>query len=564
VDLRGVRLTERRTLEREVLFDLTNDRGRLLSLTFSVIAFAIGHATMALAAGAIAQGLAQTAPEHPFSRLPSFAFAWRGSLAALSYFGLGSALVKATAGASLARAETSLAAAVAGRLRVELVSGLLREGQSVLPAPRVLSALAVRLREVETSVTRGVVTFGRAAVQLVPLSVCLVLLSPVLTLVALGSAVPFGVTIAILRGRSRRANERAQSEMEALDCGVDELVRNADLFRTYGAGANIVTAVAKAGERAGLSAARVESVRAALSGGNEVMAALAVAGAIAAAERFGVVSRASVLLPFAAVFFMAYRPLRDLGDARGFVLRGTVALDAVRRAISVPITRTASALVAPARVAAQTALSLDLRALGASDRGPTTTMRAASGSIVCIVGPTGSGKTTLFRVLLGLERARGQLWLDGKDVTHVPTGPASRPFAWVPQDAPLVTGTVEDNVLLTGGDAAAAREALELVGGERLLDAADDLVGPAGRPLSGGERRLIALARALASGLPVLLLDEPTEGLDADAASSVRDAIVRLRGIRTVLVATHRQDVLDLADQVVTLGSKDDAVLAAE
>ncbi len=82
--------------------------------------------------------------------------------------------------------------------------------------------------------------------------------------------------------------------------------------------------------------------------------------------------------------------------------------------------------------------------------------------------------------------------------------------------------------------------------------------------MSGGERRKVAIARALVSGLPILLLDEPTEGLDADSARAVRDAILRLRGVRTVFIATHREDLVAVADRVVRIGARADDSLAAE
>jgi ABC-type transport system involved in cytochrome bd biosynthesis fused ATPase/permease subunit len=127
----------------------------------------------------------------------------------------------------------------------------------------------------------------------------------------------------------------------------------------------------------------------------------------------------------------------------------------------------------------------------------------------------------------------------------------------VPQDAPLVTGTLAENVALLGGDEGSAADALRAVGAERLSAIADtDVVGPAGRPLSGGERRQVALARAFATDLPVLLLDEPTEGLDAEATAAVLAAMTSLRGRRTVLIATHRPEVVAITDKVVRLEAR--------
>jgi ATP-binding cassette subfamily C protein CydCD len=206
---------------------------------------------------------------------------------------------------------------------------------------------------------------------------------------------------------------------------------------------------------------------------------------------------------------------------------------------------------------------LELVGAGAAERGPATSFSAEPGEIVCLVGPTGSGKTTLFRVLLGLEPARGAVLVDGVDIAHAPSGPSTRPLAWVPQDAPLVTASVTENILLVGGDSEGAAAALRLIGADGLAALpADAVIGPGGQPLSGGERRQIALCRALVSGLPILLLDEPTEGLDAAAAGSVCKAIASLRGVRTVVVSTHREDVARVADRVVHIGSTDQVVSA--
>jgi ABC-type transport system involved in cytochrome bd biosynthesis fused ATPase/permease subunit len=188
------------------------------------------------------------------------------------------------------------------------------------------------------------------------------------------------------------------------------------------------------------------------------------------------------------------------------------------------------------------------------------------GQIIGLVGRTGSGKTTLLRALLGLTPSRGALAASGVDLARAGVGPEHRPFAWVPQDAPLVTGTLAENIALLGGDQARAVDALRAVGAERLAAIAHtDIVGPAGRPLSGGERRQVSLARAFATDLPVLLLDEPTEGLDAEASAAVLAAITSLRGRRTVLVATHRPEVVAITDKVVRLGAPPAAhELAAE
>jgi ABC-type transport system involved in cytochrome bd biosynthesis fused ATPase/permease subunit len=179
-----------------------------------------------------------------------------------------------------------------------------------------------------------------------------------------------------------------------------------------------------------------------------------------------------------------------------------------------------------------------------------------AGELVAIVGPTGEGKTTLLRTLLGLEPARGGVVR--YDGVPLPAGPgfAYRPFAWVPQDAALLNDTLAANVWLGKGDApddpATLRTLLARLGGTALLVSTEGKkLGPGGLVASGGERQRIALARALATSQPVLIVDEPTSGLDGASQASVLDAIAELRGKRSVVFVTHRPEPLALAHTIV-------------
>jgi ABC-type transport system involved in cytochrome bd biosynthesis fused ATPase/permease subunit len=133
------------------------------------------------------------------------------------------------------------------------------------------------------------------------------------------------------------------------------------------------------------------------------------------------------------------------------------------------------------------------------------------------------------------------------------SGPRSRPFAWVPQDAPVLADTLDANITLAPGSTDPAL-ALEAIGAATLAERVQgSVLGPAGRPLSGGERQWVSLARAVATRLPVLLLDEPTSGLDPAAQARVLQAIARLKGRRTVILVTHREEPLAIADAVLRL-----------
>ncbi|MDP8999500.1 MAG: ATP-binding cassette domain-containing protein [Myxococcota bacterium] len=316
-----------------------------------------------------------------------------------------------------------------------------------------------------------------------------------------------------------------------------------------------------------------------LSGANEVMGAGALAVAVGASRGawLGPAVDGGTTLAFAVAFFLAYRPLRELADARLVFARaqgayaelGQVLHDvegqiggecpaprefdrAINASVLPPVSPPVSSRVWPAG-------ALELRELllvrGAS---APLSLRIDPGLVVVITGPTGAGKTTLLRTLLGFERvAGGQVLFAGASIGDAPAGPSSRPFAWVPQDAPLLADTLEANIAL-GVQGPGAHHALDPIGAQHLIRSLEDArLGPGGRPVSGGERQWIALARAIATCQPVLLLDEPTSGLDADAQRRVLDAVASLRGKRTVLLVTHRPEPIGVADIVVRLNASD-------
>ncbi len=181
----------------------------------------------------------------------------------------------------------------------------------------------------------------------------------------------------------------------------------------------------------------------------------------------------------------------------------------------------------------------------------------ASGSILGLLGPNGAGKSTLFAILAGLlEPASGRLLVDGVPAT---TGARSlRARMGVVFQSPSLDAklTVEENLVLGGQLFAMSRSAARARARE-LLDAAglgDRARDPAGK-LSGGMRRRLELARALVPRPSILLMDEPTNGLDAAAFRQAWDAVHRLRreeGL-TVLLTTHRPDEAEMCDRLAVL-----------
>jgi ATP-binding cassette subfamily C protein CydD len=189
------------------------------------------------------------------------------------------------------------------------------------------------------------------------------------------------------------------------------------------------------------------------------------------------------------------------------------------------------------------------------------------GETVALVGPSGAGKTTVAKLLLRFaEPTAGRLTAGGIDLADCRTNVWRSVIAWVPQQPTIFRGTVADNIRLGDGRASERRirDAAVLAGADRFVEALpsgyETIVGDGGRPLSAGERRRIALARAFVRDAQLVILDEPTADLDRTSAEVVAEAVERLRIGRTVLLIAHRRELVRQADRVVALGEGGTAV----
>ena len=182
------------------------------------------------------------------------------------------------------------------------------------------------------------------------------------------------------------------------------------------------------------------------------------------------------------------------------------------------------------------------------------------GKTVAIVGPTGAGKSTIAALLCRLQDPTGgAILMDGVDLRDLTMDSVHQQIGLVLQEAILFRASVAENIAYGRPDAspaeieAAARVAQAHDFIAALPDGYDTVLAERAATLSGGQRQRLALARAVLSGSPVLVLDEPTTGLDARSESAVLDALRHVSKGRTTVVITHRMAAAMLADEIVVL-----------
>ncbi|MEV0408288.1 thiol reductant ABC exporter subunit CydD [Actinoallomurus sp. NPDC050550] len=260
----------------------------------------------------------------------------------------------------------------------------------------------------------------------------------------------------------------------------------------------------------------------------------------------------------------AYLPLRQVGAQYHASVEGVTAAQRIFEVIETPLPRHGARTDVPDPALATIRLE-DVTVAYEGREAPALdglSLVVRPGETVALAGPSGSGKSTLLAVLLGFVRPdTGRVLVDGADLGEFDPDAWRSRAAWVPQRPYLFAGTVADNIRLGRPEASdeevrrAARDAFA----EEFIDALPQgfatSLGERGTGLSAGQRRRIALARAFLRDAPLLLLDEPTAGLDTESEAAVVKAVRRLAAGRTVVLVAHRPALAALADRVVHVGA---------
>ena len=275
----------------------------------------------------------------------------------------------------------------------------------------------------------------------------------------------------------------------------------------------------------------------------------------------------TVYLAYLAKFF---KPVKDLATMTSAIAQTTVALERIQKILSADeVIRERQDAADPGRVSG--AIAFENIAFGYDDE--TQVLRDVSfkiepGQVVGIVGPTGSGKSTVLSLLPRFyDPSGGRILIDGADVATFKLESLRAQVGFVLQETVLFRGTIRENIAYgrpgaTDEEVVAAAKvanADEFIG--RMPHGYDTVVGERGDTLSGGQRQRIGIARAVIRNSPIMILDEPTAALDTESEHLVIDALRELMKGRTVIMIAHRLSTISQADKIIVLK---DGVVAEE
>lgn len=425
-----------------------------------------------------------------------------------------------------------------------------------------LSADIIVLRDVFIDF---IVTLGAGAVMLVLMVCVMLLIDPVLTLVAFAT-MPVAFVITYVYGEQIRARSRKQRKREGeVGSLMHEALSAMSVVQLFGAEEREQERFTYANRRSLKQGGKTVRLEAQMNRAIQIALAFGMAVVLWVGSYRAINGHLSPgdLVVFISYLRAAYRPLRRGSKTVQRSAKALAGAERIAEVLAVPVV-IEDAPDAEAAGPFQDAIRFqDVHF--AYEGAPDAALKGVDldfplGAHIAIVGPSGSGKSTLLRMIPRLyDPIAGAVTFDGRDLRELTLESVRGQVSVVEQDAVLMGLSLADNIRYGRPDAtdeevAAAAEAAGLDGLiASLPEGLGTVVAERGASLSGGERQRVAIARAIVRSTPILLLDEPTTGLDPATKRGVIDALARLTEGRTAVVVTHDLELASAADEIVLL-----------
>jgi ATP-binding cassette subfamily B protein len=433
-----------------------------------------------------------------------------------------------------------------------------------MPVGRLMTRMTNDIESINEMFASGVVTIVADIVKLIAIVVMMLVLDPWLTLISFVTLPVLAFLVDYARRLMRRSFRAIRVKLAAMNAFVQEHLSGIKVVQLFGRqrpATKRYNQINGEYRDAYLGAIRAD---ASMYAGVEAIGVISVACvAWYAGGHLGAGITVGLVVAFIEYINKFFIPVRDL-SAKYAVMQSAMA--ATERIVGL---LDASEPDAPLRDdidntgAPDGAIVFDDVHFGYRDNEPVlrgVSLRVERGQTVAVVGSTGSGKSTLIRLLTRLyELDRGAIYIDGRDVRTMKCKELRHRVTVVSQDVFLFTGTVGENVRLGNLEATDEQidDALARVGAARMLaqrgTGADEVVEERGSNFSAGERQLLAFARALVRDPDILVLDEATAHVDPELEGVIEDGLAELMRDRTTLVIAHRLSTIRHADSIVVL-----------
>jgi ABC-type multidrug transport system fused ATPase/permease subunit len=492
--------------------------------------------------------------------------------------GIATVVIAVTAGAAMYVASLfteSLSQSIGNDLRVRLYQQLQQLSLAYYDTNRVgniLSTLTSDVQTIQSFASTSTLNIFTNTLTVIGMVVVMFLCRWDFTLIALAVTPLLAVFVLRVNRAVRNAAKEVRTHQSDLMATLQEGLQSIQVVQAFGREDHQEQQVRKASAQAmtaWLSARRMSSILSPVVGLTVALCTGLVLwrGSLLIMAGTMTIGALTIFLAYLAKFF---QPVRDLAQMTNTIAQVSVAFERVRAVSDADN-------VIPERPTAKDPppfrgeIAFEHVAFGYDPAAPVLhdiTFTVSAGQMVGIVGPTGSGKSTVVGLIPRFrDPDAGSITIDGVDIRDYKLRGLRSQIGFVLQETVLLRGTVRDNIAFGRPDATEDDiiEAAKLANAHefitRMPQGYDSAVGERGATLSGGQRQRIGISRALIRDNPILILDEPTAALDAESEHLVIEALERLMAGRTVITIAHRLSTLRSADKIIVI---QDGVVAEE